>query len=63
MYSPSLCPLPPPSPPDYFYHWGSLLRIESKVDITAWSVYIREAQVELAGTVLKALGFSSQSSE
>ena len=35
----------------------SLLRIECKVDVINWSFYIREAQVELAGTVIKALGF------
>ena len=35
----------------------SLLRIECTVDVINWSFYIREAQVELAGTVIKALGF------
>ena len=32
----------------------SLLRIECKVDVIDWSVYIGEAQVELTGIVIKA---------
>lgn len=42
----------------YFYQWGKVYsEWECKVAVLDWSVSVREAQVELAGTVIKALDF------